>query len=734
MPATTTIGGVPNVVNKSQNLIGSNQYTGRVDYLMSSHTTIYGRYTDQRATQFSTGVQPLESLINPYGSQNAVIHWTEVIKPTLVNDLMVGFTRPNWADGRDISHGNVAQSIGLTGVGKDPGGPEFDVGGYAMDTARSYIDIIIEDNYQLKDDLNYVRGRHSLKFGGEVNEHRMYFDQTDGDQGRIGFQGVFSAACPAGNAACATALGSAPTGGDPFADYLLGTQTEGLVTMFPKFDAYQRYFSFYGQDSWRATSRLTINAGLRYERWRPWMQPDNITAQWDQATGTLNYALQNPLDYLDKSKCYGACAPRNPGVPREGYKTGIRDFGPRLGLAYQVTPGTVLRAAAGTYYDGNSDTLQISQLTSSVPPFGSRADVITTPDVQLPTVFTSNLFPTSAAGAIPQPNSDPPASFRPITPYMPTASVYEWSASLQQALGSSWSAELDYLGSHTIHEHMFVDLNSAQLPVGQYAGLSLQQRRIFPQWGRIGSWIPIGWAKYDAMVFSLKNRSWHNLSLVTNFTWAKGFASSTPGYSDHGLPNFFGPPDRLAGLSSWTPERSLVLGYNYTLPFGRGKAFAAGENPVVDKFVSGWTFSGITSFSTGSPQPAFSTNDLTGVALPRAIPNQICNPNTGPNIHTRLQWFNTTCFVDAPFGTWPNAHIGSIIFPGINDWDISIAKDTSIRFPNEKAHVEFRCDMFNAFNHTQWGSVDNKLGDAQYGQVTDTRPARKVQFGLKAVF
>jgi hypothetical protein len=358
--------------------------------------------------------------------------------------------------------------------------------------------------------------------------------------------------------------------------------------------------------------------------------------------------------------------------------------------------------------------------------------VITTADVQLPSVFTSNLFPSSSAGAIPQPNSDPPASFRPITPYMATAAVYQWSASVQRALSPFWSIELDYLGSHTIHEHMFVDLNSARLPQGQYADLSLQERRIFPQWGRIGSWIPIGWSKYDGMIFSLRNREWHGLSLISNFTWAKGLTAYNPAQSFHGLPNLFGPPDALAGLSQWVPKESLVIGYSYALPFGHGKAYAASVSPVIDKSVSGWTLSGISWFSTGSPQPVYASTDLTGVASPRAYPNRICDPNKGPQ--TRFEWFNTACFVDAPFGTWPNSPIGAVTFPGVNNWDLSVAKNTSMKFPNETSRLEFRMDLYNAFNHTQWGDVRARFGSSTFGQILDTRPARKIQFGLRFIF
>ena len=171
------------------------------------------------------------------------------------------------------------------------------------------------------------------------------------------------------------------------------------------------------------------------------------------------------------------------------------------------------------------------------------------------------------------------------------------------------------------------------------------------------------------------------------------------------------------------------MGYYYTLPFGRGKTYGTSLGPVLDRFVSGWSVSGITWFSTGSPQPVYAPRDLTGVSLFRRYPNRICDPNNSP--HTRLEWFNASCFVEAPFGTWPNSPLGAVTFPGTNNWDVSISKSTRIK---ETHRLEFRADLFNAFNHTQWGDADAQLGSDTFGRITGTRPPRKIQLALKYFF
>ena len=108
----------------------------------------------------------------------------------------------------------------------------------------------------------------------------------------------------------------------------------------------------------------------------------------------------------------------------------------------------------------------------------------------------------------------------------------------------------------------------------------------------------------------------------------------------------------------------------------------------------------IYNLSTGSPQTV-SGQDLTGTSYSSPDPNRICDANSGPGIHTRLQWFNTGCFVNPPFGTWGNATIGDVTEPAINNWDIALAKTFALPFIGESHRVEFRSDPFNAFNHTQ---------------------------------
>ena len=149
--------------------------------------------------------------------------------------------------------------------------------------------------------------------------------------------------------------------------------------------------------------------------------------------------------------------------------------------------------------------------------------------------------------------------------YYPMPAVYQWSFSVQQKLASSWVVEGDYVGSHTIHQFQFVDDNAPALPQGALANVPLQNRRPYPQWGILGTWAPIGWARYNAGTLSVKNNQWHGLTLQSNLSWAKNIASSRIGTSDQGNINFR-VPYIWSGPSAITPYWWFITALNYQTP------------------------------------------------------------------------------------------------------------------------------------------------------------------------
>ena len=730
------IDGIPEYVGTSPTTIRANQYTGRIDWEKSETSHIFGRFTYFKNYSLAAGLLPLQGEENPYGSINPTVSWVKILSPTSVNNLTVSYTRGTWGDSRASQGvGDVSSQIGLMNTSTNPGGAAITLANYTIASSGYSKAAVLQNTYQLRDDFSLEKGRHSLKFGFQSNERRVGYANSQFDKGVLSFQDLYSAACPLGNTACTTAMTNAgeTMGGSALADYLLGTAQEAKLQLpGAVYNGNQRYYGVYAQDSWRVSQRLTVSAGLRYEYWSPWLNVRRMAARWDANSGTVVYALKNPLDYLSASTDFGRNAELTPGESPAGYTSGKKNFAPRGSLAYLLTPNTTLRAGAGIYFDGNTNQNEMSQIQGTVGPFGLFYDSVVAGNESAPPLVASDQFPVPSPTAIAQPSTTNPATVRVLgSNYYPTPTVYEWSASMQRALGKNWVAEVSYLGSHTIHEQQYVDLNIPDLPQGSLASLSLQQRRQFPDWAAVQSWMNIGWAKYESITTSIKAPNWNGLTFMSWFTWSKDMTTSAVGVSQQGNldPRLF---DIWAGPSLMNPALRNVNSWNYELPFGTGRRFAL-SGPL-NWVAGGWAISGVAEFSQGAHQ-AVTTTDTSGTGQAYPMPDVVagCSPNSVAGGKNRLEWFNPACFVNPAFGTYGTAKLGAFIEPGINNWNLALAKSFPIA-RSETNQVQFRADFFNAFNHTQWGFVDNALNSATVGQVLGTHPARQIQFSLKYLF
>jgi hypothetical protein len=726
----TVIDGIPQFSGLSNSIIDEDQYGVRLDWEKSSDTTVFGRYTFGERDAFNGGLtSQLQGEKTPASTHSFVLHWNEVIGPSMINDFSVSYSRLKWGIGRPLDVPDVSAEAGLVNTSSLNGGPGLSVPDFALGASGLFVWDPTQNTYQVKDDFSWSKGRHSFKLGINITERRLYFINQSVDKGRMTFDRFYTRACALGNQACEQARMAAGVelGGLGFADYLLGASTGSYLEIRGvTWHGHQRYFGGYFQDTWQVHPRLTLNLGLRYERWPPWLLPRNSTVRFRfDGEGGLEYALQNPLDVFNPATDYGRDAPLNPNMPRQGYKADKFNFGPRVGLAFLLSPDTSIRAAGGIFYAGNVNTNQFSDAQTGGAPFIQRSTVLVAGTEQLPPLLARNQFPAPTASGIPGPGDDPPAAPRALgQEQYPTPTVYQWSLSVEHRLNSNWSASVDYLGSHTIHNQQFVDLNSPSLPQGSLADVPLQDRRRFPKWGQWLTWVNWGYSNYNSATFSVRNREWRGLSLLASFMWAKNLTSSeSPINNDRN--NFdFRAWDLWRGKAVLTPDARFISAWSYRLPFGKGQQYAM--SGVADAVLGGWVLSGITEFSTGVPRPIFaSDNSGTGLGNQHADRIAGCDVNDAPR--DRLQWFNTSCFVIPAFGTWGNAGQGIINDPGINNWNMTFGKIFMIR---EGHRLEFRLETFNTFNHTQWEGVVNSMASSSFGRITTARPARQIQAAL----
>ncbi len=725
------IDGIPQYRGVARTEIDKYQYTFRIDWQKSANTTIYGRFTYDEREAFRGGLlEPLQGESTPSSTKSAVINWTQVLSPRAVNTFSASYAQPRWGIGRPIEVPDVAQEMGLTNTSSLTGSPTVNQATYTLGTSGLFIWTPKQHTYQIKDDFSLNVGKHSLKFGVSGHEKRLLFIQQSSDKGLLNFDRVFSQACPGGNTTCETARAASGSdaGGLPFADFLLGTPFGASRELRAlDYNGHQRYYGFYAQDAWQIRSGFTLNYGLRYETWSPLLMPSNNAVRFDRSIGDLVYVLQNPSDALNPATNFGRDAALNPNIPREGYDTAKKNFSPRLGLAYQLRPDTVLRASGGIFYTGNINVNQLSDIQQGVGPWKQLTNLLIGRTEQLPPLNTRNLFPPPTPGGVPVPDLANPQTVRAIGEGLykiPT--VYQWSFTLQHRVGD-WSVEGSYLGSKSIRISTFVDINAAELPQGSLAGLPIQQRRPFPGWQAIQTWIPGGWGKYHGGNISVRNQTWRGLTVLGSYGFVKNITTSTIIGSDQGNVHwrYF---DIWAGPAEISPVHRFVAAWSYQLPFGKGKTH--NMTGVMDGVFGGWNVSGITEFSTGSPR-TIQTGDNTGSALAVQLPNRLADCDVDAAAKDRFQWFNTSCFVNPAFGFFGNSTRGVMTDPGINNWNISLAKSLAL---TEGSRLEIRFETYNTFNHTQLGGASTNLTSATYGRITSTREPRQIQIALRYVF
>jgi hypothetical protein len=248
-----------------------------------------------------------------------------------------------------------------------------------------------------------------------------------------------------------------------------------------------------------------------------------------------------------------------------------------------------------------------------------------------------------------------------------------------------------------------------------------------------------GIANYQAGTVRLEKRFSHGLSYINAFTWARTLDS----YGNLNDPTGFWPQNAYDTRAEWgltsfdTPYR-FTSGYVWELPYGRGRRFGSGINPILDGVVGGWQVSGITTFQTGNPlvpRPVIDTSNTGTLAWTDRL-NQVA-PVTYTNIRKTGYWWSIDSFAIPPEGSFGDAARGDLMSPGINNWDLGISKYFNIK---ERAKLQFRMESFNAWNHAQfyvgydpfhWPAG---LASGSVGKVTATTGPRSIQLALRLEF
>lgn len=667
--------------------------------------------------------------------------YTQVISPTFVTEIHFALTR--WVDLSNFTSlgTNVQQALGIgTELANLP--PEFTITSYlTLGPNSSNIRGAHSNTYQLSGTNTHSLGAHSLRYGAELRkiEENITGLQAGGNaNGVYGFSGSITNSGAAGGNAI-----------DSLADFLLGTIDSASYETDPPETSRRGYnMAYFAQDDWKASARLTVNLGLRWEYESPVSDVYNILSRFDPSNGNLLVAGQN--------------ASKTTNIT-----TGKRDFGPRLGVAYRLTDKTVLRTGFGMFYSG------IFPLVANIasPGFNVIKSFISNGTGFGEPFTLSQGMPVPAgpvalnpqailAGATP---SNPIASPNELGQVGRTPSVQQWNFGLQQDVGKGVIVEANYVGNHSVHLPIYVLSNEpafSQIMALASTGytVTVQDGRPFPNLGAINEVDNVATANYHSLQVKTRREFTSNLAWLTGYTWSKSIDDSSGIYSfatpsatvaNGQFPNYFRTLDR--GVSSFNAGQSLSMALQYKTSGPR--------------WVRNFQVSPVFIVRSGLPLNVSQTNEAPGVQTQR--PDQTgANGNivlansygAGPAIQY-LQSPTSANFPLSPSGPIYLGAAGSkrtliagdvlgnlgrntVTAPGVVNLNLSVARNFQLR---EHLRLQFRVDALNATNHVNFGFPVTALTVATsgntaifnspgFGQITSAASARTLQIVTRVTF
>jgi len=665
--------------------------------------------------------------------------WTHIFNPAVINEFRLGYNRIN--SQRVQINANTSSEALLNYPGGFPGIPVApDNGGLPQLTFNDVSQIgsptflpshEIQNSYSVSDNLTWVHGRHSFKFGTEIRAEEFTIFQPAAPRGTLDYGPIFTDN--------PSALG---TGGSGYASFLIGLSDGGSINNLHNIDYHRPVYAFYGQDDWKVTPKLTLNLGLRYEVFTTVKERHNQLATFDFATNSLivpkglNVQLTPTLASIIPLRATGS-----PGL----ISPDLNNFAPRIGLAYEATKKLVVRAGYGIFYGGSEAGPYSNPSMGFNPPFftiqnfnnpcGAAAANPGVQDCSLPGIPTvASGFP---ANALTDPNTPLLFSLDPhlVTPYM-----QQWHLSTQYQLPSDTVFEVTYAGSHGLKQYIYVNGNQATPSTDPNAPLA--PRRPFPAVdGFIGHFLSGGHSNYNSLQLRAEKRFSHGLSFLASYTWSHALdiaSNADLGAQSGGDFRFSQKPNWEYGNADFDIRHRFVFSYLYELPIGHGKSWLGNVSGPLEYVVGGWQVGGITSFSTGNFFTIIDGNASFANSDGQQRPDLVGNPHATPCVPGTF--FNTCAFADPALGSFGNVGRNTVQGPGYQIWDFSIFKNFRI---GERARLEFRSEFFNVFNHPNLqfaksgpqNSINTTtFGTPEFGFLTAARDPRQIQFALKLSF
>jgi hypothetical protein len=702
----------------------NDQIDSKVDWNLSDKDRVSGRFSFGKPVMYQAPIfgiagGPAQSAFEGKGSQKTYsggLNWNRTVSPTLLTEVRVGVAHYH-NDAQESDYGqNDATALGIPGVNLGPftsGFPGININGYSTPTFGYSASLPwdrAEMNLDIVNSWTKVYRNHTIKWGVDI---RRLHDDLLQDQ-TYGPRGVFIFGTQqTGKQTCTTVPASGPPSGcsgssqglaNDMASFLLDvpqTEERDVNTYFPALRQWQVFA--YGADNWQVSSKLTVSMGLRWEYYKPPTPPfPGGFSNYDPSNNTLVLAGigGNPLDM--------------------GLQSRFKYFAPRLGIAYRLTPKTVIRTGFGISYTPFPD----NTWAYNFPVRSNNLYVAPTGTDNYNTAVLPNNVAATWANGLPAPDPVVVPSNGIITNPNPTTAQFyiplhyrngyieTWNFAIQRQLPWSLSLDVAYVGSHGVDTPCSPNLNA-----GQVIGAGSAGEPFFAKYGTTAAVTQFfdGYSSsYNSLQVKFDRRFTGGFRITTSFTWQKAMDFQS---GDDGGLNFYAGQgiERNYARADFDRTLNFIQSYIWELPFGKGKPLLS--TGIAGKIVGGWQVSGVLSFRTGKPINFFNgSNSLNLGTGGQATLDQIAPITTLGGINTGNPWFSTSSFAKA--ATNVQGSTGRNIWSGPNLFGLNAGLSRWIQV-NERLRLQLRFETLNTTNTPQFGLPNSGYG-SNFGFITST--------------
>jgi hypothetical protein len=719
LPNRSVSGVTNNFVGETIFKIRAHQGDLRLDWNASPSDKLFGRFSfaTYEDTRDKNAFPLIFSTRNDQPFFNLGFNWNRVIGPSLINEVLVGYSHTtvtgetfDWAG---VGAGNA--KYGIAGGQPIDGLSQIGWGsGLTLPGAIATDSDTLAKTYQINEKLTWLRGRHTLKIGGQFlrYDQRRFYAGNNGLLGSITYNGAFS--------------------GFAFSDFLLDQVSgkgRGGGDPNDPWTHLQNRIALFVQDDFKVKETLTLNLGLRWAYTSPLVEQDDRQSNFDLQTGEQVFASS---------------------ADRALYEAYYKGFEPRVGFAWSASDRLVLRGGYGIsqFMEGTGANLR---LPLNPPLFFESAASYDR---------TTGAGRTATGFAELVPGTTPSGNVRAYDPNLRPQFTHQWNAFAEYRLSGSMSAQVGYVGHNASHLVTPVEGNQALPGVGDPATWAPKNTRR-PLYGAqplittIATTASRSGSKYNSLQASVRQRSWNGLEFLASYTLAKGTTNNRGFYGVFGGTGPQGVTSATEGAywqntydpeAEWGPmfhdvRHNLIFSASYELPFGTGRKYGSDWSGLTNAILGGWKVGGILQARTGLPITvidgrARSLQGERGSERPNCIGDPVPSNQsvtTDPNAPADSRWLNIGAFEAVPLGTFGNCSTGVARAPGYSNVDLMLSKRFDLGGPR---YLEIRAEAFNLLNHPSFGPPARDISVPNtFGLITNTISApRVIELALKFYF